>query len=202
MTKCAAAPLAGAELAALCGTLGTARWRLYFFWLVRDNAPMRRAGVFLALSFGMLSIPTAETLAAESAPLAPNLQPPAAWDSSAQSVAPLSRGASDGTAITELTVDGRQIFAPTADRPAYVVTHSGGQHDFGQVAAGEKAPVAETLDQQVETALGRLHYLRADAGHPPSLLIVFSWVVHCLPGDEFEDRGYRNLLDRAALVGG
>jgi hypothetical protein len=108
----------------------------------------------------------------------------------------------DSTAITESTEDGRQIAAPTADRPAYVVTHSGGQHDFGQVAAGEKTPTAETLEQQVEQALGRLHYLRADASHPPSLLIVFSWGVHCLPGDEFEDRGYRNLLDRAALAGG
>jgi hypothetical protein len=108
----------------------------------------------------------------------------------------------DGTAITESTEDGRQISAPTADRPASVVIQSGGQHDFGQVPAGEKAPSAETLDQQMEKALGRLYYLRADANHQPSLLIVFSWGVHCSPGDDVEDPGYRNLFDRAALVGG
>jgi hypothetical protein len=163
---------------------------------------MRWTAALLALGLGMVSASAGETSGAASAPPAPNLQPPASRDSSAQSGAQLSRSALDSTAITESTEDGRQIAAPTADRPAYVVTHSGGQHDFGQVPAGEKVPSAETLDQQVEQALGRLHFLRADASHPPSLLIVFSWGVHCLPGDEFEDRGYRNLLDRAALAGG
>jgi hypothetical protein len=92
--------------------------------------------------------------------------------------------------------------APTADRPAYVVTHGGGQHDFGQVPAGERPPSAETLDQEMALALGRSHYLPADANHPPSLLVVFTWGAHDSPGDDVEDPGYRNLLDRAVLVGG
>jgi hypothetical protein len=160
---------------------------------------MRWTAAFLALGLVMASASAGETSAAASAP---DRQPPAFRDSFAQSGAQPSNTASDSTVITESTLGGRQIAAPTADRPAYVVTHSGGQHDFGQVPAGEKTPSAETLEQLVEQALGRLHYLRADASHPPSLLIVFSWGVHCSPGDDFEDPGYRNLLDRAALVGG
>ena len=138
---------------------------------------------------GLVSTAAGEITAAAGAPPAPNIQPSSGsvWDS---------------TAITEWTQDSLQFVAPTADRPAYVVTHSGGQHDFGQVPAGDQPPAAGILDQQVEQALGRLHYLRADASHPPSLLIVFSWGVHCSPGDDFDDPGYRNLLDRAALVGG
>ena len=147
---------------------------------------MRWTAAFWALGLGMVSTAAGETSAA----------------ASASDRQPSSGSAWDSTAITESTENGLQLAAPTADRPAYVVTHSGGQHDFGQASAGEKVPSAETLGQQVEQALGQLHYLRADASHPPSLLIVFSWGVHCSPGDDFEDPGYRNLLDRAALVGG
>ena len=160
---------------------------------------MRWTAVFWALCLGMVSTAAGETSAAASAPDRP---PPASRDSSAQSEAQPGNSASDSTVITESTLAGRQIAAPTADRPAYVVTHSGGQHDFGQVPAGEQTPAAETLEQQLGQALDRQHYRRADASHPPSLLIVFSWGVHCSPGDDFDDPGYRNLLDRAALVGG
>ena len=156
---------------------------------VGDSRPMRWTAVFWALGLGMASTAAGEITAAAGTPPAPDLQSS-------------SRTAADSTAITEWTVDSLQFVAPTADRPAYVVTHSGGQHDFGQVPAGDRPPAAGILDQQVEQALGRLHYLRADATHPPTLLIVFSWGVHCSPGDDFEDPGYRNLLDRAALVGG
>ena len=157
---------------------------LYEF--IRDSRFMRWTAAFWALGLGMVSTAAGETSAA----------------ASASDRQPSSGSAWDSTAITESTENGLQLAAPTADRPAYVVTHSGGQHDFGQASAGEKVPSAETLGQQVEQALGQLHYLRADASHPPSLLIVFSWGVHCSPGDDFEDPGYRNLLDRAALVGG
>lgn len=160
---------------------------------------MRWTTAFWALGLGMVSTAAGEITAAAGAP---DRQPPASRDSSALSEVRPGNSAADSSVITESTEDGRQVAAPTAERPVYVVTHSGGQHDFGQVPAGERAPAAETLDQLLGLALGRQHCLRADSSHPPSLLIVFSWGVHCSPGDDFEDPGYRNLLDRAALVGG
>ena len=84
---------------------------------------------------GLVSTAAGEITAAAGAPPAPNIQPSSGsvWDS---------------TAITEWTQDSLQFVAPTADRPAYVVTHSGGQHDFGQVPAGDQPPAAGILDQQ------------------------------------------------------
>ncbi len=110
--------------------------------------------------------------------------------------------AADGVGITEATDYGRELPAPTADRPVYVVIHSGGQHDFGQVPAGESTPSADALIQKLTATLGQAHYLPADGGHPASLLIVVNWGTHCaLPADT-GDATYRNLYDRAALVGG
>ena len=108
------------------------------------------------------------------------------------------------TAITESTDAGRQIAAPTADHPAYVVVHSGGRHDFGSAIAENRTPAPETLGQQMESSLAGMHYLQADANHPPSFLIVFNWGIHGVVGEGAgaTDPGYRNLLDRAALVGG
>ncbi len=108
----------------------------------------------------------------------------------------------NSTAITESTDVGRQIAAPTADRPAYVVIHSGGRHDFGSAIAAKMAPAPETIDHQVESTLAGMHYLRADASHAPSLFIVFSWGIHGVSGESYLDPDYRNVLDRAALVGG
>ncbi len=110
----------------------------------------------------------------------------------------------DSTAITESTEVGRQIAVPTAEHPAYVVIHSGGRHDFGSAIAAKDALSSETLEQRIESALAGVHYLRADAGHPASLLIVFNWGIHGAIGEagNAADPGYGNLLDRAALAGG
>jgi hypothetical protein len=108
----------------------------------------------------------------------------------------------DSTAITESTEVGRQIAAPTAEHPAYVVIYSKGQHDFGSLPASEKTPSPEILEQQLEKTLAQLHYLRADATHQAAYLMVLSWGIHCAAVGNADDSGYRNLLDRAALVGG
>jgi hypothetical protein len=134
--------------------------------------------------------------------LFPSSQPSVSPDSSVQSAAPRSSRALDTTAITESTEIGRQIAAPTADRPGYVVIHTNGQHDFGRVSAVEKAPSPETLDQQMEKSLAQQHYLRADAKHQPAYLIVFSWGCDRALVYNSQDAGFANLLDRAALVGG
>jgi hypothetical protein len=92
---------------------------------------------------------------------------------------------------------------PTAEHPVYVAIHSGGQHDFGLVPAGESSPSPEELGRRLEAVLDQRHYRRADDGHPPALLIVFNWGTHCaLAGENTGDSTYRNMYDRAALVGG
>jgi hypothetical protein len=110
----------------------------------------------------------------------------------------------DSTVITESTEVGRQIAVPTAEHPAYVLIHSGGRHDFGSAIAAKDALAPETVEQRIESALAGVHYLRADPGHPASLLIVVNWGIHAAVGDSGDatDAGYGNLLDRAALAGG
>ena len=110
----------------------------------------------------------------------------------------------DSTVITESTEVGRQIAVPTAEHPVYVVIHSGGRHDFGSAIAAKNALSPETLEQRIESALAGVHYLRADASHPASLLIVFNWGIHAAVDTtgKANDPGYGNLLDRAALAGG
>ena len=162
---------------------------------------MRTAYAFLVFALGMVAAAAAEVAVADGAAPAAKGQP-TSRGSLPQPGTRWNGPVLNATVITESTEIGLRLPAPTADQPAYVVTHSGGQHDFGQVPAAETATSAEILDQRLGKALGEAHYLPTDASHPPSLLIVFSWGIHCRPGDEIGDPGYRNVLDRAALVGG
>ena len=163
---------------------------------------MRWISAFLMLGLGTVPAAWGEKAKAEGALVAPTSPRSSSGDSSAPSVAQQNGGAVDSTAITEATEAGRQIAVPTADRPAYVVTYAKGQHDFGSVLATEKTAAPEALDQQMERALAQQHYLRADASHPPAYLMVFTWGSHRAPIEPNDETGYRNLLDRAALVGG
>ena len=147
---------------------------------------MRWIHAFLVLGLGAALIAPGQSAAAEGAPPAPQK----------------NSGALDSTVITESTEVGRQIAVPTADHPAYVIIYAKGQHDFGSTLATEKTPAPEVLDQQMERALAQQHYLRADANHPPAYLIVFTWGSHRVPVEASDETGYRNLFDRAALVGG
>jgi len=110
----------------------------------------------------------------------------------------------DSTVITEATEVGRQIAVPTKEHPTYAVIHSGGRHDFGSAIAAKNSLSPEILEQRIESALAGVHYLRADPGHPATLLIVFNWGIHAALGEagNSTDPGYGNLLDRAALAGG
>jgi hypothetical protein len=112
------------------------------------------------------------------------------------------RLAVDGTAITEYTEEGRKFAVPTAGQPAYFLTHSGGQHDFGQVNAGAKTLQEGIIEQQLTEALTANHYLPATGGHQPSLVLIYIWGTHGRPDPLLDDPGYKNLLGRAALIGG
>ena len=112
------------------------------------------------------------------------------------------RLALDGTAITEFTEEGRKFAAPTAAKPAYFLTHSGGEHDFGQVSAGQKPLPEGVIEQQLAETLAASHYLPATGGNQPSLVLIYIWGTHSRPEPLIEDPGYKNLLSRAALIGG
>jgi len=104
--------------------------------------------------------------------------------------------------ITESNGDGRNLPAPTADRPAFFLAQSGGQHDFGELVAGEGKLAAAAVEAPLLAALADGHYLPAPAGRAPGLLVVYSWGLHAAVAPDLEDPGYGNLLDRAALVAG
>jgi hypothetical protein len=116
----------------------------------------------------------------------------------------------DQTAITEMTDEGRKLAPPSRESPAYYVAESGGFHAEGQGATGLKMPPATEMESCLQRALAVNDYRPAGPGHPPSLMIVYSWGSHAnldpgsteLAGSAFPDVRHRNLLGRAALVGG
>jgi hypothetical protein len=138
------------------------------------------------------------------------LRPPALWGLSVLAVAAARApaapaGADHGrivAAITEYTDAGRQVPPPTAGRPAWVLCHSGGQHDFGQPLAGELTLAPDTVQAPLVAALAADHYLPVAAGQAPTLLVIYSWGLHANVAADMEDPGDRNLLDRASLVAG
>lgn len=109
------------------------------------------------------------------------------------------------TAMTEFTAEGRQWRAVSPDAPAYYVFHALGAQSKGE-------PVKETalgqreLEPLLMRALAKNGFLAAREGHSPELAVIYMWGSHYSydpdePGVS-EDAIVRNILDRAALVGG
>ena len=116
----------------------------------------------------------------------------------------------DLTVITEMTPLGRQLPPVTPAKPAYYISQSGGFNQRGHAPANEKSLQEAEVDRLLTRALAVSGYLRADPpAHPPTLAIIYTWGSHNLliEGDEENpslsgEIVARNLLDRAALVGG
>jgi hypothetical protein len=116
----------------------------------------------------------------------------------------------DQTVITEMTEEGKKLALPSRENPAYYVAEAGGFHAEGQGPVDAKLPPAAELENCLQRALATNHYLPASPGHPPSLMILYHWGVHTnldrgsaeIAGSAMPDTGHRNLLGRAALVGG
>ncbi|MFT3783148.1 MAG: hypothetical protein QM790_14160 [Nibricoccus sp.] len=111
--------------------------------------------------------------------------------------------------ITEMTDEGKKLPLPTAEEPMYYFCDYR-YHEEGN-APLEKTKVAmDNLQKLVQNALATNHYLKGDKDHPAALVLFFLWGVHAkLSGPDLEtgeeaheDIGHRNLLSRAALVGG
>jgi hypothetical protein len=115
----------------------------------------------------------------------------------------------DQTVITEMTDEGRRSATPTAAAPVYYATDVGGLHHEGFDGANGLAPSPDAMLACLQRALAVNHYLPATPAHPPALLLVVFWGAHNNPnegsdeiGGPFPDVAHRNLLSRAALVGG
>jgi len=116
----------------------------------------------------------------------------------------------DQTVVTELTPDGKKLPPPSPAHPVYYVADSGGYHAEGQGPEDEHPPAAEVLATSMLQALAVNGYQPATRAHPPTLLIVYYWGAHTnldtgsgeIDDTGFLDVGHKNLLSRAALVGG
>lgn len=127
------------------------------------------------------------------------------------------------TVITEMTDEGRKLPAVSAAAPAYYVLKSGGFRQLGDAPKGERSLDVADMARLLTQSLSTNGYRPASPpSHEPSLLILFIWGSHNLtshvdwsdlpdptPNDPFDTQGaqspaqvQRNLLDRAALVGG
>lgn len=116
----------------------------------------------------------------------------------------------DQTVITELTAEGKKLPVPSPANPVYYVTESVGFHAEGHSPEDRRLPKAEELAASFQSALAVNGYRPATPEHLPSLLIVYYWGSHTNldSGSEAEgdtgipDVDHKNLLSRAALVGG
>jgi hypothetical protein len=168
----------------------------------------------LRLGIGSLLLLPAMMRAEDPAPAAPK-PPPVTESNYGQNVfslAPKSFQKNplvDQTVVTEMTDSGRKIPLPSAENPAYYAAQPGGYHTEGHGTEAEQPPPESVMTGCLKQALATNHYLPADPGHPPTLLIVYVWGVHNnldKGSDEIggasPDIGHKNLLSRAALVGG
>ena len=114
------------------------------------------------------------------------------------------------TVVTEVTAAGKKMPPVSPEHPAFFQLHNAGYKQFGDVSGGEKTLLPAQVETLLHRALAANGYLLAKAeGDPFSLVIVYSWGTHnnLLEGDSenpvisFEQLT-RNMLDRAALIGG
>lgn len=113
--------------------------------------------------------------------------------------------------ITEMTNEGRSFVAKKGSSPAYYLTKPGAFVQLGHGAArGDQPPKVERMEEVMEHALKMNGYLPAEKGHPPTVVVVYSWGSHSSPFDE-EDPGQgtisnevlvNEMVERARLVGG
>lgn len=109
-----------------------------------------------------------------------------------------------------MTAAGKKLPPVTPAAPAYFITKSGGHHGLSHSTGSEPSVSPEQFDKILMRALAANGYLPAQPpAHPPSLVINFVWGAHNLLTGADEENAVlsgcavgRNLVDRAALVGG
>lgn len=113
------------------------------------------------------------------------------------------------TVITEMTEEGKKRPPVSPDKPAYFEAFSSGFHQLGNAPANEKTLTAADIERVLVRALATNGYLPARPPQRPSLMVFYTWGSHSRL-DELDEENpalgaqqvARNILDRAALVGG
>lgn len=112
----------------------------------------------------------------------------------------------DLTVITEVTDEGKKLPPASPDHPAYYVAQAAGLVQVGDTYGNEKTLRPDEVEHLLKKALAANGYLpAAPAAQPPSLVVTYLWGSdNLLSPDESRsaDQVARNILDRAALVGG
>lgn len=116
----------------------------------------------------------------------------------------------DQTVVTELTTEGKKLPRPSRSHPVYYAVEVAGYHAEGQGPEDTHPPTPEELAASLQQALAVNGYLPASREHPPAMLIVYYWGIHTnldtgsdeIEGSATPDIRHKNLLSRAALVGG
>jgi hypothetical protein len=76
---------------------------------------------------------------------------------------------------TEVTPTGALRRAPSPSDPVYYTALSAGYHDFGPTMGGDKLPVPQQIVRIIVKVLAKDGYLPADANHPPTQMLIFTW---------------------------
>jgi len=84
----------------------------------------------------------------------------------------------DFTVITEMTDEGRALPPPSFDKPVYFMSYSNGQHDQGDAYGGKNSVTFEQAQKLFLAALASAGYRPADATHPATQLLIFTWGAH------------------------
>lgn len=118
----------------------------------------------------------------------------------------------DLTVITETSPEGKKLPPVSSQHPAYYLLQSAGYRQFGNTPAGEKTVPPEDIERIFTRALAANGYLPAsEPAHPATLVVIYNWGAHFLlqhdddaPENDANSAQAvaRNVLDRAALVGG
>ena len=114
------------------------------------------------------------------------------------------------TVITEMTEAGRRARQPSAQQPAYVDFFTTGAKHLGHTAGNERTLRPAEVEALLERALAANGFVRAaPQQRKPDLMILYTWGTHALLVEPDADNPMlsgnevaRNLLDRAAMVGG
>ena len=111
------------------------------------------------------------------------------------------------TVITEVTDEGKKLPPVSPDRPAYYLAQDAGYVPVGDTYGNEKTLPADELERLMKKSLATNGYLPAQpSAPPPTLVVIYYWGTHNLlnndNGSRSADQVARNILDRAALVGG
>lgn len=114
------------------------------------------------------------------------------------------------TVITEMTELGKKQPPASTTAPVYYALQSSGFHQLGHAPGGEHTLKQEEVERLLTRSLATSGFLPAQLpAHPPTLIVLYTWGSHnmLVEGDPDNpalsaEQIARNLLDRAALVGG